>query len=276
MIDLICRMAEEQYGIKADPDDAKRLEKYILNNSVEKGTSTECTSTESTKFLESVFSSGAAAEFLTINETYFFREPVHYALLLELLPSFGNSGIRICSAAAAAGCEAYSIAMLIESYNNGIEKPVSYHIDAFDINAQAIETARKGVYSSNAIREDGSRFRYMMIPYLKESNNKFHIVDSIKKNINFFTHNLMDELFIEQYDIIFFRNAFIYFLPHKRQLLLSNLSNILKKGGILIPGVSETAAIQHVNLIQENRRFPPFFNDVFYFLKSATPPPAIS
>jgi chemotaxis methyl-accepting protein methylase len=107
-----------------------------------------------------------------------------------------------------------------------------------------------------------------MIPYLKESGNKFHIEDSIKRNINFFVHNLMDALFVEKYDIIFFRNAFIYFLPHKRQLLLSNLSNILKKDGILIPGVSETAAMQHVHLVQRNRRLPPSFNDVFYFLKS--------
>ncbi|MCL2765737.1 MAG: hypothetical protein FWD40_10745 [Treponema sp.] len=264
MTDLICRMAEEWFGIKADPDDALRLEKHILANSAAN--------------LERFFSSGAAAEFLTVNETYFFREPVHFSLLLELLPSFEKTGIRICSAATAAGCEAYSIAMLIEAYNKGAQRPVVYNIDAFDINAKAIETARKGIYSARSIREDGDCFKYMTIPYIKGQEDKYHVSDSIKKNINFFVHNLMDELYVEKYDIIFFRNAFIYFLPHKRERLLSNLSHILKEGGILILGVSETSGVQHADLVQKNRQLrsrwqiPSSFDDVFYFCKSAKQP----
>jgi len=271
MTDLICRMAETQFGIKADPDDAKRLEEYIRNNGSDYA-STDYTGTDSASFIEASFSSGAAAKFLTVNETYFFREPVHFSLLMELLPSFENSMIRICSAATASGCEAYSIAMLIEAYNKGAEKPIKYHIDAFDINAQAIEAAKEGIYNARTLRDDGSCFRYMMTPYLKESDGKYRISDTLKKNINFFVHNLMDELNTEKYDIIFFRNAFIYFFPHKRERVLSNLSLVLKKDGVLILGVSETAGVQHVNLEQKYRRlrslgFLSSFDDVFYFIK---------
>jgi len=255
MTDLICRMAEDKFGIKTDPDDAKRLEEHILNTS---------------GFLETSFSSGTAAKFLTVNETYFFREPVHFSLLMDILPSFENSTIRILSAATASGCEAYSIAMLIEAYNKSKQKPVNYHIDAFDINAHAIEMAREGVYNTRSLRDDGNCFRFMTIPYLKESDNKYYIEDSLKKNINFFVHNLMDELYVEKYDIIFFRNAFIYFYPHKRERVLSNLSFLLKENGILILGVSETAGVQHAHLTQKHQRLPPSYDDVFYFYKAAS------
>jgi len=274
MTDLICRMAEEKFGIKTDPDDAKRLEDYIRINNNTICVNTDCVSTDythsevsDTSFLETSFSSGVAAKFLTVNETYFFREPVHFSLLMELLPSFENSELRICSAATAAGCEAYSIAMLIETYNKSTEKPLHYQIDAFDINEQAIEMAREGIYNSRTLRDDGNCFRYMTIPYLKESNNKYYIDDSFKKNINFFVHNLMDKLYVEKYDIIFFRNAFIYFYPHKREQVLSNLSFILKEGGILILGVSETAGVNHAHFIQKHQKLPPSYDDVFYYFK---------
>jgi len=77
MTDLINRMAEERFGIKADPDDIRKLEEYILNNS-----GGDCAG-----FLETLFASGAAAEFLTVNETYFFRETAHFSLLLEMQAS---------------------------------------------------------------------------------------------------------------------------------------------------------------------------------------------
>ena len=56
------------------------------------------------------------SKFLTINETYFFREGVHFDLLVRLLPQLAklNRPLRIWSAATSIGCEAYSIAMLLD------------------------------------------------------------------------------------------------------------------------------------------------------------------
>jgi two-component system CheB/CheR fusion protein len=172
--------------------------------------------------------------------------------------------MRICCAAVASGCEAYSIAMLIEAYNRSAEKSVSYNIDAFDINPRVIETAGRGVYSARALREDGSCFRYMADPYIKKLDNGYKIDLSLKKNINFFVHNLMDELPSKEYDLVFFRNAFIYFSARYRERILSNLAAVLKEGGILITGVSETAGINHPGIEDRNG------NDVFYFQKTVS------
>jgi chemotaxis protein methyltransferase CheR len=253
-MDSLMRAAEERFGIKTDPDYVEKLYGYILDTYG--GVNQE--------ILEKVFSSGEAAGFLTVNETYFFREPAHFSFLLDMLPSFEKTGIRICSAATATGCEAYSIAMLIEAYNKSVAAPLPYHIDAFDINPKVIETACRGFYSERSLREDGSCFRYMAVPYLKKTENGYQIDAVLKKNIRFFVHNLMDELTPKAYDIIFFRNAFIYFSPEKRERVLSNLAGALDTGGTLIMGVSETAGAHHADLEAKNT------GDVFYFKKLFT------
>jgi chemotaxis protein methyltransferase CheR len=255
MTDTLSREVEERFGIKADPDDVEKLRVYLLDTY----------GGQEREILDKVFSSGEAAGFLTVNETYFFREPAHFSFLLELLPSFEKTGIRICCAAVAVGCEAYSIAMLIESYNRSAGTPLLYQIDAFDINPKVIETSGRGVYSSRALREDGSCFRYMADPYLHKTENGYQVDSSLKKNISFFVHNLMDELPPNEYDLIFFRNAFIYFSPRSRGRVLANLSKVLRAGGFLLLGVSETAGAHNVchnaGLGQKSQ------DDVFYFQK---------
>ena len=264
----LSRIAEEQFGIKADPDDVAKLQAYIRDT---------C-GNEEPQTVAKVFSSGEAAGFLTVNETYFFREPAHFSFLRELLPSFEKTGIRICCAAVGSGCEAYSIAMLIESYNRSAATPLPYHIDAFDLNPKVIETACQGIYSARTLREDGSCFRYMADPYLKKLENEYskgtpgfdlgsqyQVDPSLQKNIRFFVHNLMHELPPQEYDLIFFRNALIYFSPPCREQILSHLIAVLKKGGILIPGVSETALVRHAGII--GRTWGKNREEVFYFQK---------
>jgi len=253
MINTLSRAVEEQFGINADPDNVKKLEAYLL----------ETYGAINGELIKKVFSSGEAAGFLTVNETYFFREPAHFALLRDLLPSYAETGLHVCCAAVATGCEAYSLAMLIEAYNKGAEKPVYYHIDAFDLNPKVIETANQGVYGERALREDGSCFHYMANPYLKSADSGHRVDPVLRKNIRFFTHNLMDELPGKGYDIIFFRNALIYFTMQSRERVLSHLHAALREGGLLFVGVSETSRVQFAGLEGKNR------NDVFYFGKSS-------
>ena len=251
----ISRAAEEWFGIKTDLDDVKKLHVWLK----------EHYGGESPEILKKVFSSGEAAAFLTVNETYFFREPAHFTFLMDLLPSIKKPRIRICSAAVATGCEAYSIAMLIEFYNrNRIsenEKPLSYHIDAFDINPLVIETACRGLYNSRSLREDGSSFHYMTNPYLSKTGDRYQIEGTLKEHIHFFVHNLMNNLPSMAYDLIFFRNAFIYFTLQNRGRILSNLSEALNEGGFLMMGVSETAGANPPGMEAKNK------GDVFYFQK---------
>jgi chemotaxis methyl-accepting protein methylase len=262
--------AENRLGIKADEGALAKFQDYLIKTYG----STYEGQAASPALLDRVFASGEAARFLTINETYFFREPAHFSLIRDLLPDFQQSLssvnpplLRICSAAASSGCEAYSIAMILEQYN-AFHTPLDYHIDAFDLNPDVIAKAQRGVYSKNTLREDGSSYRYLMDRWLKQDNSpeeipgeELELNPALKEHIRFFQHNIMEALPENSYHITFFRNAFIYFSPRSRIKVLSNLTSSLREGGILIMGVSETSGMNYPQLDELVR------GDVFYFRK---------
>jgi len=211
---------------------------------------------------EQIFS---ISKFLTVNETYFFRESSHFDLLAELLPEIikQNNTLQVCSAATSIGCEAYSLAMFFEYFKNkGFD--FNFTIDAFDVSAQAIETAKKGRYTSNALRGDISSWKNILNSYLIIDNNEYVIPDNIRKNIRFFNHNIMRGL-ENIYDIIFFRNSLIYFSQKNRYFVINNLVESLNNNGLLFFGASETASAKHPFLANH------YLQEVFYFQKARTP-----
>jgi chemotaxis protein methyltransferase CheR len=214
----------------------------------------------------------AFARLLTVNETYFFREPVHFSLLARhFLPRLAKlrRPVRVCSAATSSGCEAYSLAMVLDFYSRGrgisggeSEAPFVFEIDAFDVNPDMIEIARQGRYTDNAFREDGSGWKFLSDLYLRREGREYRVSELVREKVKFSTHNIMQGLY-GVYDIIFFRNALIYFSRENRKKLFSILTGALREGGIFIAGVSETAAVEHPLL--ESRQFM----DAFYFKKRA-------
>ena len=251
---------EQILGIKARAEALKNLNKYMeetcAHSFIENPSAYEYLLTSR----EQIF---IISKIVTINETYFFREEVHFDLLSEILPEFSklNRPVQICCAAVSIGCEAYSIAMLIDQHiKNGMN--IDYSIDAFDVNNEVIESAKNACYSANTIRNDGSRWRYILNSYISGNDSEFTISADIRKKINFFPHNIMRGL-EKQYDIIFFRNALIYFTSKNRQIVINNLVESLFHGGYLFLGISETSSVKHPLLTTK------FSSDAFYFRKTA-------
>lgn len=203
------------------------------------------------------------SKFLTINETYFFREGAHFELLTTLLPEFAKlcRPVQICSAAVSIGCEAYSIAMFLDYYiKNGLN--FDYFIDAFDVNEEVIETAKNARYTSNTIRGDSSAWKFILDSYLIHDNEELIVSHDIRRKVRFFPHNIMRGL-EKQYDIIFFRNALIYFSSRNRLTVINSLAESLYNNGVLFLGISETASIKHPLLCNK------YSNGVFYFQRTA-------
>jgi len=215
------------------------------------------------RFLSSRESIYDISKFLTVNETYFFREEVHFEILSFLLPVLAklNRPIRICCAAVSIGCEAYSIAMLFDYYiKKGLD--IDFSIDAFDINSNAVETAKNARYTANAFRTDGSSWKHILDLYIVQDKGEYVVSNNIRGGVNFFTHNIMRGL-DKQYDIIFFRNSLIYFSSKSRLSVLNNISDALLNYGYLFLGTSETSSINHPLLC--NR----FSCGAFYFQKTS-------
>lgn len=97
---------------------------------------------------------------LTVGETYFLRDKNFFQILQDHIlrgiithPKRNNKRIIFWSAGCATGEEPYSIAILINEMRTAL-KTWDITIIGSDINPEALEKARKGVYSTWSMRED--------------------------------------------------------------------------------------------------------------------------
>ncbi len=178
---------------------------------------------------------------ITTNETYFFREDKQLNLLInKIIPELlsKQQRVRIWSAACSTGEEPYSIAILINE--NREINPSKVEIIASDISNSALNSARRGIYSSYSIRKVPS---HILKKYFTESNDFYKISDNIKRMIKLYQINLIDEkqmCFVRNVDIVFLRNVLIYFDDEAKKKVLSVLYDLMKDAGYLFVGVSES------------------------------------
>lgn len=254
------RRVEQTLGIRAAVDGLEKLREYL-----EQQYGAGCFKTpgfyeQILRFPEDIF---AAARFLTINETYFFRETGYFDLLRqEFLPYFARLDypVRVCSAATSIGCEAYSLAMVMDDYSRTI-RPFHFEIDAFDLNPDAVKTAKTGRYLANTLREDGGRWKFLLNHYTQAEGDGFVVVPGLRNRVRFYTHNILNGLLGRHYDLIFFRNTLIYFSGDKRQIILDHLADALLDRGLLVLGIAETPVVSHPLLKSQYAR------NAFYFQK---------
>jgi len=187
-------------------------------------------------------------EAITINETFFFRnQPQLDALVMQIVPELamnlkktGRNKIRIWSAAASSGEEAYSIAMILTDLIKPKFPSLEFEIVGTDINNTMIDTARKGVYREYSIRNTPA---YYLKKYFKTVDNTFEVDPAIRQMASFKVMNLYDDMSMKamlNFDVIFCANVLIYFDIKSKIKVVSHLYNSLYKSGYLFIGYSET------------------------------------
>jgi len=184
-------------------------------------------------------------DILTVNETYFFRGGTQIdAFRNEVLSELKERNkderrISIWSAGCSTGEEPYTIAMcLLED-----DDLLSWDIDIIgsDISQRVLSAARKGIYKDNSFR---CTDRYFIDTYFeKNENGEYRIKDKVKQLVNFSFLNLLDShkvRLIGPVDVIFCRNVLMYFRPESRRTVAENLFEVLRPGGFLFLGHSES------------------------------------
>lgn len=169
---------------------------------------------------------------VTTNHTFFFRENKHCEYLLKTIDR--TKHYKIWSAASSSGEEAYSIA--VQMLANGI----SFEILGTDISATMLQAAQQGIYPmerAKAIPPD------ILSRYFQKGQNRYEhyirVKEEVKRYVTFKRFNLITDIPVERYEIIFLRNVMIYFdLPTKTQVITS-LVRALKPSGFFIIGQSE-------------------------------------
>ena len=113
---------------------------------------------------------------------------------------------------------------------------------ATDASNEALEAARRGIFSVNSMRlvDAGHKARYFTGRPKAGQDGRYEINHDIKKMVNFSFFNLMDEDYPHGFDIIFCRNVTIYFELETTVRVMNKLEQCLEKDGYLFIGYSET------------------------------------
>jgi chemotaxis protein methyltransferase CheR len=210
---------------------------------------------------------------VTTNKTSFFRERHHFAYLANTVVGqiqsevrgAASKNIRVWSAACSTGEEPYSIAItLLEALQTfpgaGAEtspqpavagtrqpRPISpgawkIEVVASDIDTKVLETAVQAVYPVDSLEAIATQLqRKYFLRGKDDMQGKVKVKPDVTRLVQFKHINLMnvqwpiDGLF----DVIFFRNALIYFNQETQNVFLRKMARFLKPNGYLFIGNSE-------------------------------------
>lgn len=176
---------------------------------------------------------------LTTNFTYFFREPKHFRFLQHIyIHKFHKEReIRLWSAAASGGHEAYSMAISLESLSRKSGKP--YRIIGTDIAQDKIKHAKEGLYK----RAEVENFLHIRAidEYFTQEGDNLRVKNSIKNKVQFDVLNIMGAYpFKKEFHIIFLRNILIYFKKEEKEQILNKIATYLHPHGYLVISLSES------------------------------------
>lgn len=183
-------------------------------------------------------------EAMTINESFFFRDKSPFDnfenhILPHLLESNKNQKkIRIWSAAASSGQEAYSLAMILKEH---APKLAGWNIDIIgtDLCSEALEKAKAGLYSQFEVQR-GMPIQYL-VKNFKQVGSMWQINSDIRSMVQYRQFNLMNSFtLLGRFDVIFIRNVLIYFDKETKANILSRMEKQTNSECFLVLGASET------------------------------------
>lgn len=182
-------------------------------------------------------------EAMTTNESSFFRDEAPFAHFrdkaLPHLLEMRQQGmpIRVWSAAAAAGQEAYSLAMIVA------ERDLQgrlVEILATDISRHQLARAREGSYSEFEVQRGVSD--RMLTRHFSKQASGWRIVPALRRMVQFREWNLLnDPAPLGRFDVVFCRNVLIYFDRQTKVRVLDAIARQMSEGGLLYLGGTETA-----------------------------------
>ncbi len=209
-------------------------------------------------------------QLLTNKETFFFRELHQFeALRRRVLPELvaarkfpvpvdpsERAPLRLWSAGCATGEEPYSLAITVLEYQRR-HGPIEAEILGTDIDADAIEVARRGHYGERALRLVPSELRER---YFRFDGSSYRVGDEVARLVTFSVHNLAVACCpadLSDLDVIFCRNVTIYFGSEARDRLNARLAGSLREGGYLFVASAETMGHNQgrLELLSEGKTF---------------------
>jgi chemotaxis protein methyltransferase CheR len=146
----------------------------------------------------------------------------------------GNlQNVKIWSSACSTGEEPYTLVMILSKY-----MPLSkIRILATDIDMDAIEKAKQGIYPERSLKDLPAEFLRKYFEKIGDSSYK--IMDELKSCVDFSQLNLLKYDYPQNMDLIVCRNVLIYFTEEAKANIYKAFNQSLVHGGILFLGSTE-------------------------------------
>lgn len=208
---------------------------------------------------------------ITTNETYFFRDKSPFDLLQhKILPDLIDkrparpglpTTIKIWSAACSFGQEVYSIAITLKELLGNNISNYRISITGTDISDEAIARSSYGLYNQFEV-ERGLPPNKLRL-YFDQADKGWRIKDELRSMVSFRKINLFQSFTaLGRFDIIFCRNAAIYFSQPDKVKLYEKIGGALAADGYLLIGAQES--LTGITNIFEPQRY---MRSIFYQLK---------
>ncbi len=181
---------------------------------------------------------------LTINLSYFFRDraafdALRHAVLATLVARRSRAGRRhlaVWSAGCAGGEEPYSVAMILADLLGSALSRWDVRIRATDVDAAALDHARRGVYRATSFQDLRAGF---VERYFVRSGDTYTLQPAIRQLVTFRQHDLTTASSLSCYDLVLCRNVLIYFAREHQEGIVRHLLGYLEPGGYLMLGMAE-------------------------------------
>ena len=182
-----------------------------------------------------------AVDLLTTNETYFFREPAHYALIEQEILRTKPLTLAVWSAAASFGDEAYSTAMLLADLQQRSVLGSDWRVLGTDISDRVLRSAVEGIYPEDRLRDvSPERLRRYCLRGSDASAGLVQMGPRLRERVRFGQLNLCQPIDdIGPFDIVLLRNVLIYFDAATKAAVVDRVLTQLRPGGLFFIGTAE-------------------------------------
>ena len=189
---------------------------------------------------------------ILISVTAFFRDPDAFQALEKYIDEKVRSKqngdyFRCWTVGCATGEEPYSIAILVCEAMERQEKSLKLQVFATDLDEVALDVARRGCYSRGSFDKFPPHLREK---YFVAFEEQLQIRTSLRDQIIFSRHNVIDDPPFLNTDLVSCRNVLIYFNQNLQEKVFKTLCYSLGKGGILFLGRSEAVSGAATSLFQ--------------------------
>lgn len=201
------------------------------------------------------------ANSIFLSASHFFRDPYVFEVLNKfvaplLMANLPSSPLLVWSAGCARGEEAYSIALLFAEARKTVRHAPEMFVLGSDLNQEALERARQGVYSRESLLEVKTG---MLDDCFHAHGARYALRPLSGVRVQFARHDMLSgELprmgIFADYHLILCRNVLMYFTEPARQRTVALFERALVPGGWLVLGPTESLPPECAAAFEETAR----------------------